>query len=145
MEHKLSYYPLNSFRVCIDSIDPDVKGNAYSPLQKEEVTFNGVGELIIKMDQLFDAIGYPQGFQDKRSFGRKKEYWNLHKGIPQYTLDQKSILEKSGILKTMDIMVKSRKNTSWQGEIYDDKGNYISTFAGEVGLFNLINSILQQS
>lgn len=127
-------YPLNAFRICVDRIGDDVEGRAYSPLKKDAVEFVGMGNLLVQMDELFDRVGYPQAFQDKRSFGMDKEGMNLYKGIPQGQLDAENIIGQSGRQKTMDVMVVSRKNTSWQGELYDADGDFLQNFNGEIEL-----------
>ena len=143
MKQSHSYYPLNSFRICVDSIENCMMGRAFSPLKKEEISFSELGELVIKMDELFDFMGYPQAFQDKRSFVTKKNQWNLYKGIPKSVLEQNAIFDKKGILITLDILVITRKNSSWQGEIYDEEGNFIHQFTGEVDLLNEISNRIQ--
>ena len=71
------FYPPNSFRVCIDELNNDIIGNIYSPLIEEVIGFRGVEQLLVKMDKLFDAKGYPQAFQDKRTFEMNSERNNL--------------------------------------------------------------------
>ena len=132
------YYPLNAFRICVDNMGADIRGRAYSPLKKEEILFSGVGELLVKMDELFDDVGYPQAFQDKRSFDVDKERSNLYRGIPKSVLAADKIVKQYGICKTVDVLVISRKNTSWQGELYDDKGVYSKNFDGEIELLSSI-------
>ena len=90
------YYPLNAFRICADKIEDDVKGRVYSPMKMECISFSGMGELLVKMDELFDQVGYPQAFQDKRSFEQGRERVNLYRGIPEGELKPADIIDKSG-------------------------------------------------
>ena len=138
MEFTHKYYPPNAFRICVDEIGEDIKGHVISPLQTETVSFGGMTELLVKMDELFDKVGYPQAFQDKRSFDAGKELGNLYRGIPASKREPASILDESGICKTFDVLVYSRKNTSWQGEIYDEKGMFLNGFDGEIALLDCI-------
>ena len=101
------YYPLNAFRICVDKIEDDIQGKSYSPLCAQEITFAGIGELLVKMDELFDQVGYPQAFQDKRSFDERKEITNLYKGIPKTELTADRITGKKGKIKTFDILIIS--------------------------------------
>lgn len=138
-----NYYPLNAFRICADRIDEDVAGRVFSPLRLECIAFRGMGELLVKMDELFDKVGYPQAFQDKRSFDKDRERVNLYRGIPEGELKPTDIVDKCGIVKTYDVIVNSRKNTSWQGTVYNADGTFVADFNGEIALLAAIinNSI----
>lgn len=132
MEDRERCFCANMFRVCVDSYREDIGGRAYSPLCEEEISFSGIGELLLKMDRLFDQIGYPQAFQHKRSFDGEKGHTNAYRGIPQIVKDTDSILLQIGQHSTYDIAVESRRNTSWQGIIYDLNGVKQGKFDGEV-------------
>ena len=132
------YYPLNAFRICADKVDDDVEGRVFSPLKAESITFSGMGNMLVKMDELFDKVGYPQAFQDKRSFDEGKERANLYRGIPDGELLPEIILAQAGQHKTFDVLVSSRKNTSWQGELYDVDGTFLNSFDGEIELLSSI-------
>lgn len=132
------YYPLNAFRICADTIGEDVEGRVFSPLKAECIPFRGMGELLVKMDELFDRVGYPQAFQDKRSFDKDKERTNLYRGIPDGELKPGDIISNTGKIRTFDIVVTSRKNTSWQGSVQTDDGTVLGDFNGEIALLAII-------
>ena len=131
-------YPLNAFRICIDRIEGNVEGRVFSPLQKECIFFADMGDVLVKMDELFDKVGYPQAFQDKRSFGDGRERFNLYQGVPKGELSAAKIVLQAGKYRTFDIVVNSRKNTSWQGSIYVENGMFLSDFDGEIELLTKI-------
>ena len=133
-----SYYPPNAFRICADKIAEDVEGRVISPLCKEDIMFLGMGELLVKMDELFDSVGYPQAYQDKRSFDRDKGRVNAYRGIPQGMRKPKEIIGQAGDGITLDVVVASRKNASWQGEIYNVEGRFLGGFSGEIELLESI-------
>ena len=128
------YFPPNAFRVCVDDLRDDIAGRIYSPLVAEAILFVSIGELLVKMDELFDRYGYPQAFQDKRSFDSAKEQGNLYRGMPKAEQDDEKILSQVGREGTFDVLVKSRKNTSWQGSLYNKEGTLLKEFNGEVEL-----------
>lgn len=132
------YYPLNAFRICADVIGDDVEGRVFSPLKAESIPFRGMGELLVKMDELFDRVGYPQAFQDKRSFDKDKERVNLYRGIPEGELKPADIIRETGKVRTFDVVVNSRKNTSWQGCVQTDDGTVLGDFDGEIALLAII-------
>ena len=133
-----NYYPPNAFRICADKIEEDVEGRVFCPLCKEDIHFSGMGELLVKMDELFDAVGYPQAYQDKRSFDRGKGRANAYRGIPQGIRKPEKIISQAGDCITLDIVVTSRRNASWQGEIYDVESRFLGGFSGEIELLENI-------
>ena len=134
MKFTPDYYPLNAFRICGDRINDDVEGRVFSPLKSDVIRFSGMADLLVKMDELFDRVGYPQAFQDKRSFDSGKEQGNLYRGMPKTEHDDEKILRQAGREGTFDIIVKSRQNTSWQGALYNKEGILLKEFNGEVEL-----------
>lgn len=132
------YYPPNAFRICVDVIEEDISGRIYSPLSPDAIAFISIGEILVKMDELFDRCGYPQAFQDKRSFDGAKGQDNLYRGLPKTEQNTDDILNRSGKEGTFDLMVKSRQNTSWQGTLYDEDGNVLKEFDGEVELLSAL-------
>lgn len=137
-----THFPPNIFRICIDRKQNDIEGRAFTPLADEAIAFNGLGNLILKMDLIFDKSGYPQSYQDKRSFGREKTAGNSYRGVPKSVLDDAVIAEQSGEVLTCDVLVKSRMNTSWQGYVFDGEGERVGEFSGEI---ELIEQILKLS
>lgn len=144
MEQSKSTYSVNMFRICIDVCGEYISGSAHSPLCREEIAFTGIGELLLKMDKLFDSIGYPQAFQNKRSFEEIKSADNAYRGIPKPIRTAEEILEKCGELCTYDIEVISRRNTSWQGIIYDTDGAEKARFDGDVKLLEKLAEFAKQ-
>ena len=130
------FFPANAFRICIDNIELDISGRIYSPLSSEPIPFVSMSEIFVKMDELFDKCGYPQAFQDKRSFDEGKEIKNGYRGLPRIWRETENILTQCGRKRTFDVIVKSRQNTSWQGNLYDGDGNCAADFNGEVELLS---------
>lgn len=138
------YFPQNAFRVCVDLIEEDISGRIYSPLSEKMIPFAGIGEILVKMDELFDCCGYPQAFQNKRSFDTVKEQKNLYRGLPEKLQNTEDILSHYGKEGTFDLLVKSRQNASWQGVLYDDEGNVLKEFDGEIGLLSILMELIKR-
>lgn len=142
MVNSKGLYPVNMFRVCIDTHKEDISGRVHSPICVEEIVFTGIGELLLKMDKLFDSIGYPQAFQNKRSFENREQLSNAYKGIPKAVREPEGILKQVGQCCTYDIAVVSRRNTSWQGIIYDVDGLEQGKFNCEVELMEKLTRLV---
>lgn len=135
-------YQLNAFRICIDTDEEDITGTAFSPLCNSPIKFFGLGELLVKIDALFDKEGYPQSFQDKRSFEEGKRIQNRYGGMPEYQMEPEMIEREKGKRATFDIVITTRRNTSWQGNLIDFKGELLKKFTGELELLEGILSYL---
>lgn len=137
-------YPPNCFRVCIDNKESDLQGRGYSPLLEGEIKFMEFRELILQMDALFDRTGYPQSFQQKRSFRKNAIPDAAYHGVPQTELTYQDMQSHSGRIATLDIMVESRRNTSWQGMLLSETGEKLEEFDGEWGLIESVQKYLEK-
>lgn len=136
MENR-QYFPLNGVRICINEKKPAILGQAFSPLSETAIDFSDIGQLMISLDALFDKAGYPQSFQDKRSFG-ESEGGNRYKGRPAPKTSGDVILSKSGLVATFDLIIDSRRDSSWQGTVYQSDGTPLGSFVGDMDLLKLI-------
>lgn len=130
-------YPANGFRICVDTEEQDMAGRIYSLLVPEVITYSGWNELFLKMDAVFDQVGYPQAFQEKRSFtgGTKAA---SYQGSPKLLQPYETVTHERGLLWTVDVVVISRRDTSWQGIVYDLDRQEIGQFDGELGLMKIL-------
>lgn len=130
-------YPMNWIRVCIDEIGEDIRGRIFMPLSEKGIFFSGIRELLLKVDAVFDEAGYPQAFQEKRSFKENRRQ-KPYQGIPASKTEQSLIAEQCGQKGTYDIIVTSRKNTSWQGVLHNEEEKKTVPFNGEMELLSLL-------
>ena len=89
------------------------------------------------MDAIFDRVGYPQAFQEKRSFTggtRAASY----QGSPKRLQPQEAVTHERGQLWTVDVVVISRRDASWQGIVYDLDRQELGQFDGELGLMKIL-------
>lgn len=132
-----TYFPPNAFRVCVDDRGNDIIGRVYSPLSESEILFEGIEQLLLKMDKVFDEAGYPQAFQSKRSF-EEQTPGNAYRGIPQALLQPEVIAAQKGRRNTFDFVVESRRNSSWQGYITVLETGERHVFQGDMDLLALL-------
>lgn len=130
-------YPANGFRICVDTEEQDMAGRIYSLLVPEVITYSGWNELFLKMDAVFDRVGYPQAFQEKRSFtgGTKAA---SYQGSPKLLQPHEAVTHERGLLWTVDVVVISRRDASWQGIVYDLDRQELGQFDGELGLMKIL-------
>lgn len=131
-------YPINGVRICIDNQSEALWGRVYSQLFPELIPFEGINELLLKVDNLYDEVGYPQSFQEKRSFKKSESHLNQYKGMPKSLLAIDKILNEKGAFKTFDIVVITRRNASWQGYIQEVDSDKRNKFSGEMELIRFL-------
>jgi len=131
--------PVNGFRICIDNMTTDIAGKVYTPLQKEAIPFVGISELLLQMDGLFDSVGYPEAFQSTRTFGEQERNTtaSFH-GLPKAVLTTEEIRKHNGAELTAEVVVNSRRNSSWQGLLFDLGKDTQEKFESETELLHHI-------
>lgn len=116
---KQTDFPVNSIRLCIDSIENGIyKGRIAGVAIEDEIEFEGITEFVIKIDDAFNKIGQPQSCQVLRSFGETKEY-NSYVGTPKHYHTSEEISSKRGAIKTAELTMLSRHRAEWQGNMRD--------------------------
>lgn len=130
-------YPDNAVRICVDQCkDYDVQGRIYSKFLTEPLLFRNCGEMLLKTDYMFDQRGFPQTYQKRRCFRDRKE--SIQHSPPEEMVGDESILEQSGNYSTFDVIVQSRKKSSWQGVLKTRDGTPTAEFRSEMELLNWI-------
>lgn len=108
--------------LCIDEYkDYQINGTLYNTSTISGTKFTDINEIILTMDDIFNKNGNPQSSQIKRSF-QKNESVATYQNKPKILSPYEDILIYQGNFLTVDIVVKSRRQSSWQGIIfYHDK------------------------
>lgn len=133
---KHRYYPVNAIRVCIDAYDGDISGRIYSKMCEAPLRFQNCSELFLRADKLFDDCGYPQSYQEKRDF-RKAEI-RARYARPQVRLADEEIRSHIGKYRTVDILVRSRRQAGWQGVILGNESEAPAEFGSEMELLRCL-------
>lgn len=130
-------YSVNSIRVCVDSVNNgNLSGRFYSKMSSDPISFSSIAKLLLGADKLFDLRGYPQNFEEKRSFTKQK-VWSGKYSVPSALLDDETVLAQRGLLFTFDILVQSRHRAGWQGIIVNLEGEAVE-FQSELELLESI-------
>lgn len=109
-------FPPNMIRLCIDRYDDEIKGRIYNKMCDAPMEFDNCCEMLIKADNLFERIGYPQSFCDSRNFvtGTVKGHY---KSPGKPLADNEELQKQEGEICTLDVVICSRRQGSWQGVI----------------------------
>lgn len=135
-------FPANMIRLCIDGYDEDIKGRIYSKMNEEPVAFENCCEMLMKADEIFERIGYPQAYCKSRSFGRKtaKEHYSLP-GEP--LIKDEELQKQKGQLCTLDVLIRSRRQASWQGIVRSVQDSLTQEFYCGMELLRCIEKIVK--
>ena len=87
----------------------------YHKYTEGPVGFHTVQDCLLKMDALFDRIGYPQTTVRQRNFKNLPESMEKEEAVP--VSDAAKVLAQSGELVTFVVHVNYRQNATWQGEV----------------------------
>lgn len=135
-DNKEEEFPANEIRVCIDSYGDDIGGRLYNRAQEEPIVFHRFDEMLLRADALLDRCGYPQAFQEKRDFVRKdRQAWE---GTEPGGGVRREGVEHHGKLQTIDVLVRSRRQTNWQGWLISEKDGEAVEFGSEMKLLEYI-------
>ena len=134
-------FPMNMIRLCIDGYREDVSGRAYNKMQTVPLSFFGYGGLLLGMDDLFERVGFPQGFQARRTFLKPAELRGSVR-MPEHLMEDEEIDRQSGECRTFDIIVQSRRQSGWQGLLMDPERTSARRFRSEMELLRYIRSDL---
>ncbi len=134
-------FPINMMRLCIDEYGDDLSGRVYSKLILAPLPFSGCGGLLLKMDAVFDRIGYPQAFQVRRTFLKPAKLRGSIT-IPKQMMDDEEMGKQKGDFRTFDVVVQSRNRSGWQGILMNPGRTSIRKFQSEMELLDYICSDL---
>lgn len=132
-------YPANGIRICVDSIyGNNMSGRFYSKLNSGVKSFASVADLLLSADKLFDLKGYPQNYQEKRTF-QEEDIWSGRYSVPEALMNDSDILAQYGNCCTLDIFVQSRHRAGWQGIIVNMNGE-AAEYQSELELIEMMLS-----
>lgn len=127
----------NLVAVCIDT--KEETGRLYHRYMEGPVIFHQFAELILRMEELYDRLGYPQAALEMRRFGGDKDSGN--KKVPmEPVVSPDKLIARRGELATFLIHVKWRQMATWQGEalwVERDKKDF---FESELDLLKIFDS-----
>ena len=122
----------NGVVVCVNSyVGYDLSGDFYHGYSTEPVHFEDAGELLSKLENLFDVLNFPYAATNPRDFDydRPKKGRTVRiierpyivkrpeKEEKERVMSDKDILNKHGDEGTFIVRVQQRQNSSWQGRI----------------------------
>ncbi len=149
-DSKQMLFARNLICVCVDdNKDADYQGLIYHQYADEPISFNGIADMILEMENLFDEWDFPQRGLAERKFDKKKE--NHKRPVPETEDDKlkieiisdthgvRNVQNKKGKLGTFVIQVVFRQDASWQGHVIYQEDNEKLDFNSALELIKIID------
>jgi hypothetical protein len=121
--------------ICVDSYQNAVlTGRFYNPACKEEIRFQSLSQLLVKMQDMLDQTQFPQSFTLARSFSGRAPGEQGEGVVPS--------TEHAGKLATFALRLLFRQNASWQGSVTWLEQGQEESFRSVLELILLLDSAL---
>jgi hypothetical protein len=110
-------------------------GTLHNPFFEREQVFSNLTQLLIIIENLQDAISYPQKSMEWRTFYKDNAKQIANQAEDAQFQDQKP-------LATFKINIIFRQNASWQGNVYWLESSLETEFRSALELIFLIDNVL---
>ncbi|MGE4352474.1 MAG: hypothetical protein AB7D36_00115 [Oscillospiraceae bacterium] len=130
-------------RICVDSSDGGhISGTVFSQRLIKPMAFCDLGSLILSVDDVLEAQKFPQAFQRSRSFTKEQRECPIAADSPEDGIAAERVEAAHGKLLTFDILVISRRSSSWQGFIDWVDENRREEFFSALEIIRLVDAHL---
>ena len=130
----------SSLRICIDRVaHRAVGGRVFGRRLAEPVAFDGLSNLSLALEQLFDEQELPQAFQRARTFLREEQSESVGVSAAQEGMSEEMIRAQFGEIATLEVLVLSRRSSTWQGTVDWLDGSERQVFSGYLELLHLVD------
>ena len=107
----------NGVVLCVNgSNGGDLIGEFYHSYSERPVPFSGVGQMVLRMEKLYDYLRFPFPGTNSRTFGKDVKLTRLTEERKKIMSDD-ALLSKHGDIGTFIVRVQHRQNSSWQGRV----------------------------
>lgn len=156
-EAKQMLFARNLICVCIDdNQNSDYQGQLWHQYSDDPISFNGIYDMLISADKLYDEWDFPQRSLERREFGRGEQEDHRDKGFPRQQDDSdelaidrvqkqhgtRNIQGKMGRMGTFIIQVAFRQHATWQGHVIFVEKNERKDFESAMELVRIIDGDL---
>lgn len=136
----------NGIVLCIDGIDSyGCSGMFWHAYSAEPVRFSSLGEMLFRMEALFDRLNFPRRGNSERNFvesgahtGRRPEKEE------EKVMSDQELLNHKGSQETFIVRVQHRQNNTWQGRITWADKNKTLTFRSIWEMVHLMENALYE-
>ena len=108
----------NAVVLCINrNAEGELGGQFYHSYSKSPVPFEGIGQMTLRMEKLYDWLRFPYPGNSSRSFTDVTEKTDGRVRERKKIMSDEALLARHGDIGTFIVRVQHRQNSSWQGRI----------------------------
>lgn len=142
MNRYINSISFNMIRLCIDSYSEyKITGKAYNNTINEEIEFFDINDVILRMERIFDRNGNPLSSQMARSFHKENNFFP-YQNKPSTLFPYDELTKHHGKIADFDIVVKARRNSTWQGSVFYDDTEYL--FTTILDMIKILDTLLKK-
>ena len=110
---------MNSYlRFCVNHAkDQQISGKIFSQRFLRPLDFSDLGNLALFLEKVFDQQKFPQAFQSTRTFVVSEKDMSNVAEEPSQGMTPAVVRAARGAVATFDVLVVSRRSSSWQGSV----------------------------
>lgn len=133
---------ISRFKLVMEETERfDIAGTLYNDFYGFAIDFQGVRQLLGRLDEFFDYVDFPQATHEGRSFREKPPGRKKH---PPAGLREASDEERKDKQAAFLLHVQFRRNSTWQGTLGWIAENKTKRFLSELELIGLMVEALKR-
>ena len=133
---------ISRFRIIIEKTeDFDIAGILYNDFYGIAIDFQGIRQMLSRLDDFFDYINFPQATHEKRSFHGEPTRKVKN---PPLGLRDVSAEEMQGRQAAFLLHVQFRQNSTWQGTLEWISEKKAKRFRSELEMIGLIADAIKK-
>jgi hypothetical protein len=154
-ETKHMLFAKNLICVCADeAVDGDYNGRIFHQYDDEPVSYRGLSDMLVKIEELLDHWDFPQRGLAERKFKKAsrdndviaKSYKPGDDRLPIEIVAEangvRNVQNNKGTLGTFIIQVVYRQEASWQGHVIYQEANEQTDFRSALELIKYMDGVL---
>ena len=135
----------SSLRICIDRVaHRAVGGRVFAQRLAKPIEFDTLSNLSLVLEKLFDEQELPQAFQRARTFIQEEPGESFGASAAQEGMSEEMVSAQRGAIMTLELLVISRRSSTWQGEADWLDGSERQKFSGYLELLHLIDQRVRE-
>ena len=141
-ERQVSLAVSSVVKLCFDALGHgEWKGRLHTRYHEEPILFDNASELLERMEQFYDWLGFPQASTKSRSFRERKAQTVTSNQRNHVIVTRQEDMDKQrGDKATFVVRVQYRQNATWQGQVTWTEENKTVAFRSALELLKLIDS-----
>ena len=133
----------SSLRICVDRVEHRAAGGrVFGQRLAEPIEFENLSSLAHVLERLFDEQEFPQAFQRTRTFLREEQEQPFGCDDQHAGMSEEWVGAQHGAIATLEVLVTSRRSSTWQGTVDWLDGSERQEFSGYMELLHLIDQRL---